>query len=135
VALPGHAAAQRFSRAHVWCGAFRPFASMLACGPCVNPVAPRGTVALKISAERPAIERALAGAVKATILCELRLCLSTGPQPGLSWSMADLGRQKAGIMQMDELDEGQKAFSSFRVLNGEANAAERDQLFRSMGQL
>jgi hypothetical protein len=49
--------------------------------------------------------------------------------------MADLGRQKAGIMQMDELDEGQKAFSSFRVLNGEANAAERDQLFRSMGQL
>lgn len=28
-----------------------------------------------------------------------------------------------------------KAFSTFRVLNGEANIAERDQLFRNMGQL
>ena len=36
---------------------------------------------------------------------------------------------------MSELDEGQKAFSSFRVLNGDANTSERDQLFRNMAQL
>ncbi len=36
---------------------------------------------------------------------------------------------------MSELDVGQKAFSSFRVLNGDANVSERDQLFRNMGQL
>jgi len=36
---------------------------------------------------------------------------------------------------MDELDEGQRAFSSFRVLNGDNNHAERDQLFRNMAQL
>lgn len=36
---------------------------------------------------------------------------------------------------MSELDEGQKAFSSFRVLNGENNPAERDHLFRNMAQL
>ncbi|HTM79166.1 MAG TPA: DUF2336 domain-containing protein [Devosia sp.] len=36
---------------------------------------------------------------------------------------------------MSELDQGQRAFSSFRVLNGEANHSERDQLFRNMAQL
>ncbi len=36
---------------------------------------------------------------------------------------------------MNELDEGQKAFSSFRVLHGEADQGERDQLFRNMAQL
>jgi hypothetical protein len=37
--------------------------------------------------------------------------------------------------QMNELDEGQRAFSTFRVLNGEANSGEREQLFRNMAQL
>ena len=36
---------------------------------------------------------------------------------------------------MSELDEGQRAFSSFRVLNGDDNHSERDQLFRNMAQL
>ena len=36
---------------------------------------------------------------------------------------------------MQELDEGQRAFSTFRVLNGDANVIERDQLFRNMAQL
>ncbi len=36
---------------------------------------------------------------------------------------------------MSELDQGQRAFSSFRVLNGEENHSERDQLFRNMAQL
>jgi len=36
---------------------------------------------------------------------------------------------------MQELDEGTKAFSTFRVLNGEANVMEREQLFRNMAQL
>jgi hypothetical protein len=36
---------------------------------------------------------------------------------------------------MNELDDGQRAFSTFRVLKGEANHHERDQLFRSMAQL
>lgn len=36
---------------------------------------------------------------------------------------------------MQELDEGQRAFSTFRVLNGDANIMERDQLFRNMAQL
>src|SRR5690606_12255519 len=36
---------------------------------------------------------------------------------------------------MSELDESQKAFSSFRVLNGEDNHSEREQLFRNMAQL
>ena len=36
---------------------------------------------------------------------------------------------------MDELDEGQRAFSTFRVLNGASDTKERDQLFRSMAQL
>ncbi|HEV7718175.1 MAG TPA: DUF2336 domain-containing protein [Arsenicitalea sp.] len=36
---------------------------------------------------------------------------------------------------MQELEEGQRAFSTFRVLNGDANVAERDQLFRNMAQL
>ena len=36
---------------------------------------------------------------------------------------------------MSELDEGQRAFSSFRVLNGEDNHSEREQLFRNMAQL
>jgi hypothetical protein len=36
-----------------------------------------------------------------------------------------------------EMDEGgqQRAFSTFRVLNGDANILERDQLFRNMAQL
>jgi hypothetical protein len=36
---------------------------------------------------------------------------------------------------MQELEEGQRAFSTFRVLNGDANMAERDLLFRNMAQL
>jgi uncharacterized protein (DUF2336 family) len=36
---------------------------------------------------------------------------------------------------MNELDQGQRAFSSFRVLNGEDNYSEREQLFRNMAQL
>lgn len=36
---------------------------------------------------------------------------------------------------MVELEEGNRAFSTFRVLNGEANTSERDQLFRNMAQL
>lgn len=34
-----------------------------------------------------------------------------------------------------EMEDGQKAFSTFRVLNGDANIVERDQLFRNMAQL
>ncbi|MEO6395789.1 MAG: DUF2336 domain-containing protein [Devosia sp.] len=34
-----------------------------------------------------------------------------------------------------ELEDGQRAFSTFRVLNGDANIVERDQLFRNMAQL
>ncbi|CDP50831.1 hypothetical protein [Devosia sp. DBB001] len=36
---------------------------------------------------------------------------------------------------MQEIEEGTKAFSTFRVLNGDANAMEREQLFRNMAQL
>lgn len=36
---------------------------------------------------------------------------------------------------MQEIEEGMRAFSTFRVLNGDANVAERDQLFRNMAQL
>jgi len=36
---------------------------------------------------------------------------------------------------MQELDDGMRAFSTFRVLNGDANIVERDQLFRNMAQL
>jgi hypothetical protein len=36
---------------------------------------------------------------------------------------------------MSELDQGQRAFSSFRALQGENNHSERDQLFRNMAQL
>ncbi len=37
---------------------------------------------------------------------------------------------------MQEMDEGTtRAFSTFRVLNGDANILERDQLFRNMAQL
>ncbi len=36
---------------------------------------------------------------------------------------------------MREMNEGARAFSTFRVLNGDANVAERDQLFRNMAQL
>jgi uncharacterized protein (DUF2336 family) len=36
---------------------------------------------------------------------------------------------------MSELDEGQRAFASFRVLNGDDNQSEREQLFRNMAQL
>lgn len=34
-----------------------------------------------------------------------------------------------------ELDQGERAFSSFRVLNGDANHSEREHLFRNMAQL
>ena len=34
-----------------------------------------------------------------------------------------------------EMEDGQRAFSTFRVLNGDANVLERDQLFRNMAQL
>jgi hypothetical protein len=34
-----------------------------------------------------------------------------------------------------EMEDGQRAFSTFRVLNGDANIVERDQLFRNMAQL
>jgi hypothetical protein len=36
---------------------------------------------------------------------------------------------------MQESEDGQRAFSTFRVLNGDANIVERDQLFRNMAQL
>ena len=36
---------------------------------------------------------------------------------------------------MQEMEDGTRAFSTFRVLNGDANVAERDQLFRNMAQL
>jgi len=36
---------------------------------------------------------------------------------------------------MQEMEEGTRAFSTFRVLNGDANVLERDQLFRNMAQL
>ncbi|MBS3847783.1 DUF2336 domain-containing protein [Devosia sp. J2-20] len=36
---------------------------------------------------------------------------------------------------MSELDQGQRAFSSFRVLNGEGNHSEREDLFRNMAEL
>lgn len=36
---------------------------------------------------------------------------------------------------MHEMDEGIRAFSTFRVLNGDANIIEREQLFRNMAQL
>lgn len=35
----------------------------------------------------------------------------------------------------EEMQDGQRAFSTFRVLNGDANILERDQLFRNMAQL
>ena len=34
-----------------------------------------------------------------------------------------------------EMEDTQRAFSTFRVLNGDANVTERDQLFRNMAQL
>lgn len=34
-----------------------------------------------------------------------------------------------------EMEDSQRAFSTFRVLNGDANILERDQLFRNMAQL
>ncbi|RUT35109.1 DUF2336 domain-containing protein [Arsenicitalea aurantiaca] len=41
-----------------------------------------------------------------------------------------------GSSGMQEMDEGTtRAFSSFRVLNGDSNITERDQLFRNMAQL
>ncbi len=36
---------------------------------------------------------------------------------------------------MQESEDGVRAFSTFRVLNGDANIVERDQLFRNMAQL
>lgn len=36
---------------------------------------------------------------------------------------------------MSELEPGNRAFSTFRVLNGDSNSLERDQLFRNMAQL
>ena len=36
---------------------------------------------------------------------------------------------------MREMEDGARAFSTFRVLNGDANTMERDQLFRNMAQL
>jgi hypothetical protein len=36
---------------------------------------------------------------------------------------------------MSELDQGERAFSSFRVLNGDTNHSEREHLFRNMAQL
>jgi hypothetical protein len=36
---------------------------------------------------------------------------------------------------MQEPEDAQRAFSTFRVLNGDANVVERDQLFRNMAQL
>src|SRR6185312_12060386 len=37
--------------------------------------------------------------------------------------------------EMQEPEDAQRAFSTFRVLNGDANIIERDQLFRNMAQL
>ena len=36
---------------------------------------------------------------------------------------------------MQEMEEGTRAFSTFRVLNGDSDIVERDQLFRNMAQL
>lgn len=36
---------------------------------------------------------------------------------------------------MSELEQGHRAFASFRVLNGDEDTSERDQLFRNMAQL
>ncbi|WP_224703020.1 DUF2336 domain-containing protein [Devosia aquimaris] len=36
---------------------------------------------------------------------------------------------------MSELDQGQRAFSSFRVLNGDESLSEREHLFRNMAEL
>lgn len=36
---------------------------------------------------------------------------------------------------MTEMEEGTRAFATFRVLNGDSNIVERDQLFRNMAQL
>jgi hypothetical protein len=54
----------------------------------------------------------------------------------------DLTRNLHGVaaeagetLRMHEMEEGTRAFSTFRVLNGDANAAERDQLFRNLAQL
>lgn len=38
-------------------------------------------------------------------------------------------------MSMNELEDGRRAFSTFRVLKGTSDSQERDQLFRSMAQL
>ncbi len=44
--------------------------------------------------------------------------------------------ERGGARTMKELDDGQqRAFSTFRVLNGDDNILERDQLFRNMAQL
>jgi hypothetical protein len=37
--------------------------------------------------------------------------------------------------EKQEMEDNQRAFSTFRVLNGDANILERDQLFRNMAQL
>ena len=44
------------------------------------------------------------------------------------------GRMPKGS-EMQEPEDAQRAFSTFRVLNGDANITERDQLFRNMAQL
>lgn len=44
-------------------------------------------------------------------------------------------RHKAGETKMTEASESLRAFANFRVLNGEADAAERDHLIRNLAQL
>lgn len=44
-------------------------------------------------------------------------------------------RRSPGVGLMNEFYEGNRAFASFRVLNGEDNNTEQDQLFRNMAKL
>jgi hypothetical protein len=44
-------------------------------------------------------------------------------------------RHQAGETEMTEASENLRAFANFRVLNGEADAAERDHLIRNLAQL
>jgi uncharacterized protein (DUF2336 family) len=45
------------------------------------------------------------------------------------------GRSRGVSDVPQEMEDNQRAFSTFRVLNGDANVTERDQLFRNMAQL
>src|SRR5215210_7503382 len=61
--------------------------------------------------------------------------LSASARTELRLPLSGTVAAEAGGKTMQELDEGQRAFSTFRVLNGDSNILERDQLFRNMAQL